>query len=223
MVITPDYTDYAEGSVLIEAGRTRVLCNATTRRQLPRWLHGQGQGWVTAEYALLPRATQQRTPRERGGWGGRTQEIRRMIGRSLRAAVDLTRLGERTVIVDCDVIQADGGTRTACVTGGYVALMLALRRLVRASEVPRRVVRGPVGAVSVGIVEGQALLDLCAAEDMMADVDLNVVMNSRGQYVELQGTAEGEPFDGVMLSKLLRLAEKGIKELLVLQRRALQE
>jgi len=146
-----------------------------------------------------------------------------MVGRSLRAAVDLTRLGERTIIVDCDVIQADGGTRTACVTGGYVALLLALRRLVHANEVPRRVLCGPVAAVSVGVLDGQPLLDLCYAEDMVADVDLNVVMTSRGQYVELQGTAEGEPFDGGMLNQLLQLAEKGIRELLVLQRRALDE
>jgi ribonuclease PH len=221
VVITPGYTEYAEGSVLIEVGRTRVLCNASTEDYVPRWLRGRNQGWVTAEYALLPRATQERTPRERTGWGGRTQEIRRMIGRSLRAAVDLTRLGERTIVVDCDVIQADGGTRTASVTGGYVALALAVRRLLSANEVSRRVLRAPVAAVSVGILDGQPLLDLSYAEDLRADVDLNVAMTSRGEYVELQGTAEGEPFDGAALARLLELAGAGIRELLTLQRQAL--
>jgi ribonuclease PH len=221
VVITPGYTEYAEGSVLIEVGRTRVLCNASTEDYVPRWLRGRNQGWVTAEYALLPRATQERTPRERTGWGGRTQEIRRMIGRSLRAAVDLTRLGERTIVVDCDVIQADGGTRTASVTGGYVALALAVRRLLSANEVSRRVLRAPVAAVSVGILDGQPLLDLSYAEDLRADVDLNVAMTSRGEYVELQGTAEGEPFDSAALARLLELAGAGIRELLSLQRQAL--
>lgn len=216
------YTKYAEGSLLIEMGHTRVLCNATVEDHVPRWLYGQSQGWVTAEYALLPRATKERTPRETGGRGGRTQEIRRLIGRSLRAAVDLVKLGERTIIVDCDVIQADGGTRTASVTGGYVALALALRKLIAASKVSRRVLRTPVAAVSVGLLDGQPLLDLCYAEDMRADVDLNVVMTQRGEYVEVQGTAEGEPFDRAMLGQLLDLAEKGIRELLVLQRKALR-
>jgi len=222
VVMTPGYTEYAEGSVLIEMGRTRVLCNATVEDQIPRWLYGQNQGWVTAEYALLPRATRERSPRETSGLRGRTQEIRRFIGRSLRAAVDLTKLGERTIIVDCDVIQADGGTRTASITGGYVALALALRKLIAANEVPRHVLRTSVAAVSVGILEGQPLLDLCYAEDMAADVDLNVVMTHRGEYVEVQGTAEGEPFDRAMLDQLLDLAEKGIRELLVLQREVLR-
>lgn len=217
------YIKYAEGSVLMEMGHTRVLCNATVEDRVPRWLYGQNRGWVTAEYALLPRATQERTPRETGGRGGRTQEIRRLIGRSLRAAVDLAKLGERTVILDCDVIQADGGTRTASVTGGYVALALALRKLIAASKVSRHVLRTPVAAVSVGLLDGQPLLDLCYAEDIRADVDLNVVMTHRGEYVEVQGTAEGEPFDRAMLGHLLDLAEKGIRELLALQRKALRE
>ncbi len=222
VVMTPGYTEYAEGSVLIEMGRTRVLCNATAEDQVPRWLYGQNQGWVTAEYALLPRATRERTPRETGGLGGRTQEIRRLIGRSLRAAVDLTKLGERTIIVDCDVIQADGGTRTASITGGYVALVLALHKLIATNVVSRHVLRTPVAAVSVGLLDGQPLLDLCYAEDTVADVDLNVVMTHRGEYVEVQGTAEGKPFDRAMLSQLLDLAEKGIGELFVLQRKALR-
>jgi len=223
VVMTAGYTEYAEGSVLIEMGHTRVLCNATVEDQVPRWLYGQNQGWVTAEYALLPRATRERTPRETGGLRGRTQEIRRLIGRSLRAAVDLTKLGERTIIVDCDVIQADGGTRTASITGGYVALALSLRKLIAANEVSRHILRTPVAAVSVGLLDGQLLLDLCYAEDMVADVDLNVVMTPRGEYVEVQGTAEGEPFDRAMLGQLLDLAEKGIRELFVLQRKVLRE
>ena len=223
VVVTPGYTEYAEGSVLIEMGHTRVLCNATVEDRVPRWLYGRNQGWVTAEYVLLPRATRERTPRERGGSGGRVQEIRRLIGRSLRAAVDLTRLGERTIIVDCDVIQADGGTRTASVTGGYVALALALHKLMAVNKVSQHVLRTPVAGVSVGLLDGQPLLDLCYAEDMVADVDLNVVMTHRGEYVEVQGTAEGKPFDRVMLGRLLDLAEKGIRELLVLQRKVLQK
>jgi len=221
VVMSPGYTAYAEGSVLIEMGRTRVLCNATVEDRVPSWLRGQNQGWVTAEYALLPRATRERTPRETKGLTGRTQEIRRLIGRSLRAAVDLTKLGERTVIVDCDVIQADGGTRTAAVTGGYVALALALRKLIRANQVSRHTLRVPVAAVSVGLLDGQPLLDLCYAEDMAADVDLNVVMTARGEYVEIQGTAEGQPFDRPALNQLLDLAQKGIEELLAIQRRIL--
>jgi len=223
VVLTPGYAEYAEGSAFIEMGHTRVLCSATVEDRVPRWLQGRNQGWVTAEYGLLPRATRERTPREIGGLRGRTQEIRRLIGRSLRASVDLARLGERTIIVDCDVIQADGGTRAASITGGYVALALALRRLMAAGDVSRRISRAPVAAVSVGLLGAQPLLDMCYSEDMMADVDLNVVITQRGEYVEVQSTAEGEPFDRAILGQLLDLAEKGIKELLEVQARALRQ
>jgi len=220
--MTPGYVTYPEGSVLIEMGGTRVLCNASLSPQVPPWLAGRGRGWVTAEYALLPRSTHTRTPRETRGLGGRTQEIRRLIGRALRAAVDLDLLGERQVIVDCDVIQADGGTRTAAITGGYVALALALRGLVEAGEVAAGVFRAPVAAVSVGIVDDTPLLDLCYDEDHGADVDVNVVMNEAGRYVEVQGTAEGEPFDRRTMDVLLDLAAGGIRQLIAAQRRVLE-
>ncbi len=217
--ITPDFIAYPEGSVLIEVGNTRVLCNVTVEDTLPSWLRNQGgeQGWLTAEYALLPRSTHTRTPRETSGLQGRTQEIRRFIGRSLRAAVDLQKLGPRTIIVDCDVLQADGGTRTAAITGGYVAVALALQRLAGRGMVPADVLRAPVAAVSVGVVGGEPMLDLCYAEDAVADVDVNVVMTAHGEYVEVQGTAEGRPFQRTMLEELLNLAEKGIRELLAIQ------
>ncbi|MBL7202558.1 MAG: ribonuclease PH [Anaerolineae bacterium] len=219
--MTPGYVMHPEGSVLIEVGQTRVLCNATVEERIPVWMRGTGRGWVTAEYALLPRSTHERTPRETRGLGGRTQEIRRLIGRALRAAVDLERLGERQVIVDCDVIQADGGTRTASITGGYVALALALRQLIQARTVSPRVLRSSVAAVSVGLVDGEPVLDLCYEQDHRADVDLNVVMTGRGQYVEVQGTAEGAPFDRVMLDRLLDLAARGIEQLLAIQQEVL--
>ncbi len=222
VVMTPGYIEYAEGSVLIEMGGTRVLCNATVEDGVPSWLRGQSRGWVTAEYAMLPRATHVRTPRETRGLQGRTQEIRRLIGRSLRAAVDLEKLGERMLIVDCDVIQADGGTRTAAITGGYVALVLALRQLIAARQVSPRVLRTAVAAVSAGVVQGELLLDLCYAEDSQAEVDFNVVMTAQGQYVEVQGTAEGQPFARSQMTTLLDLAEKGIGELLVAQRKVLE-
>jgi ribonuclease PH len=215
--ITPGYTRYAEGSVLIEMGQTRVLCNATVDDRLPPWLVGQGRGWVTAEYALLPRSTHTRTPRETRGLGGRTQEIRRLIGRSLRAALDLAKLGERQIIVDCDVLQADGGTRTASVTGGYVALVLAIRKLVDAGVVSAQVLCTPVAAVSVGVVDSVPTLDLCYREDSRADVDFNVVMTGRGEFVEIQGTAEGRPFSREMMHRLLDLAGHGIEQLLQVQ------
>jgi len=221
--IVPDYIEYPEGSVLIEMGGTRVICNVTVEEGVPGWLRAQGkeQGWVTAEYALLPRATHTRTPRETNGLRGRTQEIRRLIGRSLRAAVDLTQLGERTLIVDCDVIQADGGTRTASITGGYVALRLALERLIRGGLLPREVLRPPVAAVSVGVVNGVPLLDLCYEEDSIAEVDFNVVMNAAGEYVEVQGTAEGRTFSRRVMDELFDLAEQGIARLLEVQRQVL--
>lgn len=217
-----DYVEYPEGSVLVEWGRTRVLCNVTFQEGVPRWLAGSGQGWLTAEYALLPRSTHTRTPRENGTAGGRTQEIRRFIGRSLRAALDLARLGEYTLIVDCDVLQADGGTRTAAVTGGFVAVARALQRLSAAGLVPPDLIRYPVAAVSVGIVGGEARLDLCYEEDSQAEVDLNVVMTGEGHYVEVQGTAERAPFSPAQLEEMLALARKGIAEIIALQEEALR-
>ena len=202
-------------------GGTRVLCNASVERHVPDWMAGRGSGWVTAEYALLPRSTHTRTPRETRGLRSRTQEIRRLIGRSLRAAVDLDLLGERMMIVDCDVLQADGGTRTAAVTGGYVALALALRRLVHKGVVPPETLRPPIAAVSAGMVEGEPRLDLCYAEDHAADVDLNVVMTADGRLVEVQGTAEGIPFGREALDDLLGLASMGIARLIQHQREAL--
>ncbi|NLG72615.1 MAG: ribonuclease PH [Chloroflexi bacterium] len=222
--MTPGYTQYAEGSVLVEVGLTRVLCNASIEESVPRWMQNQNKpgGWITAEYAMLPRATQQRTPREKEP-GGRTQEIRRLIGRSLRAAIDLEALGPRTCILDCDVLQADGGTRTASITGAYVALAIALSRLIQTGLVPPAALRPPLAAVSVGIVAGQPMLDLCYAEDSIAEVDFNVVMNARGEYIEVQGTAEGKPFPRADLDRLLDLASKGIADLLQTQRQVLQE
>ncbi|MBO9371677.1 MAG: ribonuclease PH [Chloroflexi bacterium] len=217
-----DYVDYPEGSVLVEWGRTRVLCNLTLQEGVPRWLAGSGQGWLTAEYALLPRSTHTRTPRENGLTGGRTQEIRRFIGRSLRAGLDLARLGERTLILDCDVLQADGGTRTAAVTGGYVALALALRRLAARGVVPPDLIRTPIAAVSVGVVQGEVRLDLCYEEDSQAEVDLNVVMTGDGRFVEVQGTAEGAPFSRNRLLQMLDLARRGIAALTAAQEEALR-
>jgi ribonuclease PH len=218
---TLDYVEYPEGSVLIEVGRTRVLCNASVEEQVPAWMVGRGVGWLTAEYALLPRSTHTRTPRETQGLHGRTQEIRRLIGRSLRAAVNLHLLGERTLVVDCDVLQADGGTRTAAVTGSTVAMALALRRLVERGTLPPEVLKPPVAAVSVGVVGGEVRLDLCYAEDRDAEVDLNVVMTADGRLVEVQGTAEGRPFPRETLDHMLDLAARGIACLIQQQREAL--
>nr|WP_322480862.1 ribonuclease PH [Thermogemmatispora sp.] len=215
---TVDYLDYAEGSVIIEAGRTRVLCAATVEEKVPAFLEGSGRGWVTAEYSMLPRATHTRTPREREGrLSGRTQEIQRLIGRSLRAAVDLEALGGRTLILDCDVLQADGGTRTAAITGAFVALYRACSRLVERGLLPAHPVRTAVAAVSVGIVEGEALIDLCYEEDARAEVDFNVVMTGHGDFVEVQGTGEGGVFSRTRLDELLSLAQQGISQLLALQ------
>ena len=218
---TPDYVEYPEGSVLIEMGKTRVLCNVTIEEGVPQWMIGRGRGWLTAEYAMLPRATHTRSRRETNGLKGRTQEIRRLIGRSLRAAVDLEQLGERTILVDCDVLQADGGTRTASVNGGYVAVGLALQRLAVQGVIPAAALSAPVAAVSVGNIDGHPLLDLCYEEDHQAEVDLNVVMTAAGRFIEVQGTAEGEPFDRRMLDAMLTLAEKGIAEIITMQRQAL--
>jgi len=216
-----NYVEYAEGSVLVQVGRTRVLCNVSAEDGVPRWMENQAAGWLTAEYAMLPRSTHSRTPRETRGLGGRTQEIRRLIGRSLRTAVDLELLGGHTLVVDCDVLQADGGTRTAAITGGYVALALALRRLAKWGVVPPETLKPPVAAVSVGVVNGQARLDLCYAEDRDADVDLNVVMTDDGRLVEVQGTAEGVPFSRGTLASLLDLAAEGIARLIEQQHEAL--
>lgn len=221
VAMTPGYVIHPEGSVLIEMGQTRVLCNATVEDRVPRWRISSGHGWITAEYALLPRATEERTQRETNGLRGRTQEIRRLIGRSLRMAVDLRHLGQRQIILDCDVIQADGGTRTAAVTGGYVALVLALRQLIAREVVPPAVLRRQVAAISVGVVGGEAMLDLCYEEDKRAQADLNIVMTDAGEYVELQGTAERAPFDRGMMDQLLDLAETGIEQLLAAQRAVL--
>ena len=220
--ITPNCLEFAEGSALIACGKTRVLCAATVEESVPSWLLGKGQGWVTGEYAMLPRATHTRTPREVNRPSGRTQEIRRLIGRALRASVDLAALGERTLIIDCDVLQADGGTRTAAVTGGYVAMRLALQRLFDAGQLSDSALRAPVAAVSVGIVAGERLLDLCYAEDSQAQVDMNVVMNGSGALIDVQGTAEGEPFSRDDLDALLDLAQRGIAQLLDAQNRILE-
>jgi ribonuclease PH len=214
---TPNFTHYAEGSVLVETGQTRVLCNVSIEEAVPVWREASGGGWLTAEYAMLPRATHQRISRRRGSESARAQEIRRLIGRALRASVDVDRLGPRTVIVDCDVIQADGGTRTASITGGYVAVALALQKLIKKGQIPPDVLVTPMAAVSTGVVNHELLLDLCYEEDAAAEVDLNVVMTSSGKFVEIQGTAEGEPVDRQTLLGLIDLAQEGIEQLLVQQ------
>lgn len=221
--ITPGFVQTAEGSVLIEVGNTRVLCNATIEQGVPGWLRNSGRGWVTAEYGMLPRATLTRTPREseRGKVGGRTHEIQRLIGRSLRSVVDMKALGERTVILDCDVLQADGGTRTAAITGASVALALALNQLVTAGTLKSSPLREMVAATSVGIVDGNLLLDLCYEEDSRATVDMNVVMLSSGGLIETQATAERDSYSRAELNSMLDLAETGIQHLLAIQQAAL--
>ncbi len=224
VTLSRGYTKHAEGSVLVETGDTRVLCNATVEDAVPRWLKGKGRGWVTAEYGMLPRSTNERTAREaaRGRQGGRTQEIQRLIGRSLRAVVDLEALGERRVVVDCDVIQADGGTRTAAITGGYVALADAVNCLLRAGSIESSPIHGTVAAVSVGIYQGQPVLDLDYAEDCAAETDMNVVMNDAGAFVEIQGTAEGHAFRMDELTRMVELAQAGIGQLIERQHAALE-
>lgn len=223
VTIEPGFLKYAEGSALISVGNTRVLCAASLEERVPAWMKGRGLGWVTAEYAMLPRATQERTQREvaKGRPGGRTHEIQRIIGRALRAVTDTGKIGERTVWLDCDVIQADGGTRTAAVTGAYVALALALRTRFDPTDRVHWPLSAMVAAVSVGIVAGQPLLDLAYDEDSQALVDMNVFMTDAGRFVELQGTAEAAPFDWRELDTLLALAESGIRRLFVLQNAAL--
>ena len=217
------FQEWAAGSVLISMGRTRVLCSASVSEDAPRWLKGTGKGWVTGEYSMLPASTNERSPREvnKGRPGGRTQEIQRLIGRSLRSVTDLSKLGERTVTLDCDVLQADAGTRTASITGGYIALIIAVRGLVAAGKIPADVITDSVAAVSVGIVDAEARLDLCYDEDAGAQVDFNVVMTGSGDFVEVQGTAEGEPFARADLDGLLDLAAGGIVELTRMQHEAL--
>ena len=214
------YQEWAEGSVLFTQGHTRVLVAASVQEDPPRWLRGTGKGWVTGEYSMLPRATTERSPREvnKGRPGGRTQEIQRLIGRSLRAVTDLDRMGERSITVDCDVLQADAGTRCASITAGYIALSLALDTLAERGEVPDDLLTDSVAAVSVGMVDGRPVLDLSYAEDVTAEVDCNVVMTGAGRLVEVQGTAEGEPFSRPDLDAMLDLAESGIKALTQFQR-----
>lgn len=223
--MTPNFVATAEGSVLIEAGNTRVLCNATIETGVPGWMRNSGRGWVTAEYGMLPRATLTRTAREseRGKVGGRTHEIQRLIGRSLRSVVDMKLLGERTIILDCDVIQADGGTRTAAITGACVALALALNKLVAAGTLKVSPLRQMIAATSVGIVDGHVLLDLAYEEDSRATVDMNVVMLASGGLVETQATAEKDSYSRAELTQLLDLAEGGIQHLLVAQQTAIAQ
>jgi ribonuclease PH len=218
--VTPDYLKTAEGSVLIEMGNTRVLCAASVEDSVPSFLRGGGKGWVTAEYSMLPRATTTRTAREvsKGRASGRTMEIQRLIGRSLRSVVDLGILGERSIILDCDVLQADGGTRTAAITGAYMALSSAVRKLVKAGMLKKSPLIDSVAATSVGIVKGTAMLDLCYEEDSQAEVDMNVVMTGKGKFVEVQATAEKTAFDDAQLAVLLGLARAGISELSGIQR-----
>ncbi len=223
--LTRDYTCHAEGSVLVEFGKTRVICTVSIEEQVPRFLKGKGQGWLTAEYGMLPRSTGSRMRREatQSRQGGRTMEIQRLIGRSLRAVVDLEKLGERTLTVDCDVIQADGGTRTASITGAYVALVDAVRSLQYEKVLNEDPVNNVIASVSVGIYEGTAVLDLDYAEDSNAETDMNVVMNSDGHFIEVQGTAEGHAFSIEELNEMLALAQTGINELFDIQRKALAE
>ncbi len=218
--LTPNWAMHAEGSVLVEAGHTKVLCTASVEDRVPPFLRGTGKGWVTSEYGMLPRATSTRTTREasKGRVGGRTQEIQRLIGRSLRAVTELNTLGERTVWLDCDVLQADGGTRTASITGGFVALVLALEKIREEGKIGRLPINDYVGAISVGIVGGQPVADLAYEEDSQADVDMNVVKTASGLFIEVQGTAEGAPFGDDALAQLLALADTSIAHLITLQR-----
>ena len=223
MKITTGYLLTAEGSVLIEVGNTRVLCAASIEDSVPAFLRNSGRGWVTAEYSMLPRATAERNTREvtKGRPSGRTMEIQRLIGRSLRAVMDMEALGERAIIVDCDVLQADGGTRTASITGGYVALAIAVKKMLNFGQLKRNPLRDQVAAISVGILQKEALLDLCYDEDSQAEVDMNVVMTSAGEFVELQATGEKATFQDDRLAEMIVLARSGVTELLQVQRRAL--
>lgn len=218
----PNFIIHPEGSVLVSVGKTRVLCNVSVEDGAPSWLARQGKsgGWVTAEYSMLPRATHTRSQRESRGPSGRTQEIQRLIGRSLRSMVNLNALGSRTCTIDCDVLQADGGTRTASINGACVALTIALQNLIKRGVIPKETIKCSVAAISVGLVDGKAMLDLCYEEDSHADVDMNVVMTSRGEFIEIQGTGESRSFPRTALNNMLDLAEKGIKEILAQQQLA---
>ncbi len=217
--ITPAYLKFPEGSVLIEVGNTQVICTATVEEKVPPFLRGEKKGWITAEYAMLPRATQTRTIRERGKISGRSSEIQRLIGRSLRSVVDLSALGERTVWIDCDVIQADGGTRTAAISGSFVAMYQALAGLVASGALTELPVTDYLAAISVGVVDGDILLDLAFEEDSAAEVDMNVVMTGNGNLVEIQGTAEGEPFSREVMDGMIDVASKGISQIMDYQKR----
>ncbi len=222
IIITKNYTNYAEGSVLVEFGQTKVLCNASIIEGVPRFLKGKNQGWVTAEYGMLPRATHSRTEREanKGKQGGRTLEIQRLIGRSLRACIDLKTIGENTITIDCDVIQADGGTRTASITGACVAMRDAVQWMVQREKLKKMPTFNYVAAVSVGIYRGQPVLDLDYAEDVLAETDMNIVMNEQGHFIEIQGTAEDKDFSRSQLNSMLELAEIGIPQIIELQKKA---
>ncbi|MCC6825374.1 MAG: ribonuclease PH [Acidobacteria bacterium] len=221
--ITPNISPYAEGSALIEVGGTKVICTASVEDRVPLFMRNKGLGWVTAEYAMLPRATNTRTQRETQRPSGRTQEIQRLIGRSLRAVVDQRQLGERQIYLDCDVIQADGGTRCASITGAYVALALACRKLVRTGVIMMNPIVSEVAAVSVGIIENTPILDLAYVEDSEAEVDMNIVCTGAGKFIELQGTAEREPFSREQMDEMLLLAEKGVAKLFEIQRSVLED
>ncbi len=223
MRITPGFMENAEGSALIEIGKTRVICTATVENRVPRHLEGAGKGWLTAEYSMLPRSSSQRIARERNGVKGRSQEIQRLIGRSLRTIFDMDKFGSRTILIDCDVLQADGGTRTASISGAYVALALALEKLKVERKVTTELLKDSVAAVSVGVVEDQAVLDLCYLEDAQAEVDMNVVLTGRGDFVEIQGTAETQPFGAKRLEEMLQLARTGAAQLQELQLKALTQ
>lgn len=220
--VTTGFTIHAEGSVLIEMGATKVICTASVNESVPRFLKKTGKGWLNAEYSMLPRATQDRNMREsaRGKLGGRTMEIQRLIGRSLRSAIDFKKLGERTITIDCDVIQADGGTRTASITGGYIALELAIKKLLKEEVLTENPLTGRVAAISVGIVEGNSMLDLMYTEDSVADVDMNLVMTSNQEFVEIQGTGEETTYNRKELNEMLDLGEKGINRLFEIQEEA---
>jgi len=221
--ITRNFTKYAEGSILVETGDTKVICNASIEEKVPGWLRGEGQGWVTAEYSMLPRSTGLRTIREaaKGKISGRTQEIQRLIGRSLRSVVDLSKIGERSIWLDCDVLQADGGTRTASITGAFVALVDAVNKLYQEEVIKEFPIKDFIAATSVGIIEGQAMVDLNYGEDSRAQVDMNLVMTGQGSFVEIQGTAEGDPFSDNQFQEMIGLGKRGIEELIGLQKQVL--
>jgi ribonuclease PH len=221
--ITRNFNNYAEGSVLIEVGNTKVICTASVEDKVPPFQKGTGKGWITSEYSMIPRATEVRTQREatRGKQSGRTMEIQRLIGRALRAVVDLSLLGEKTIWIDCDVIQADGGTRTASITGSFVALVDAVNKLIQKGAINKMPVKNFVSAVSVGIVDDKELLDLCYYEDSNAFVDMNIVMTDKGEFIEIQGTGEGGPFPKEKFNILMELAEKGLKEIIIIQKQVL--